>query len=127
MGSPDDRRYTQTHEWHKLEGDNVVIGLTRFAVDELTDITYVDITNRNGSIQAGDSFGEIESVKATSDLYCGVDGTVVDVNQEAIDHPEVVNADPFGKGWLIKVAAGDPGQLEGMMTADAYDKAHPSG
>ena len=79
MASPADRRYLESHEWHKAEGDLVVIGVSQFAVDELTDITYLDIKKKAGEIKAGQSFGEIESVKATSELYCGIDGTIVAV------------------------------------------------
>ena len=121
MASPDDRRYLETHEWHKLEGDVVTIGLSRFAVDELTDITYVEIAKTQGTIQAGEAFGEIESVKATSDLYVGVDGAVTSINQEVVDDPSIVNDDPYGRGWLIKVTVSNTEQLESLLTAQAYD------
>ena len=80
MASPNDRRYAPTHEWHKREGGFVIVGLSKFAVDELTDVTFVDIRKTSGNIKAGESFGEIESVKATSELYCGIDGTIVEIN-----------------------------------------------
>ncbi len=121
MASPDDRRYIETHEWHKLEADLVTIGLSRFAVDELTDITFVEIQRREGTIAAGEPLGEIESVKATSEIFCGVDGTVAEVNEAAIDDPSIINRDPFGAGWLVRVKPSDAGQLDGMMTAEAYD------
>jgi len=124
MASPDDRRYSETHEWHKQEDGVVVIGLSQFAVDELTDITFVEITHTQGPIKAGEPFGEIESVKATSELYTGIDGEVVAVNQEAMDEPAIINQDSFGKGWLIKVKPGNPSQLEAMMTASDYDQQH---
>lgn len=122
MASPDDRRYTETHEWHKIEGDHVTIGLTRFAVDELTDITYVDFAKPKGPIKAGESFGEIESVKATSELYSGIDGAVTAVNQAVVDNPVVINQDPFGQGWLIQIKPANPAQLEKLMTAQQYDQ-----
>ena len=121
MASPDDRRYLATHEWHKLEGDLVVIGISKFAVDELTDITYVDIVRTEGQIRAGETFGEIESVKATSDLYCGIDGDVVEVNEEAVDNPALINEDPFGKAWLIKVRPTDKAQVDDLMSGTEYD------
>ncbi len=121
MASPDDRRYRDTHEWHKLEDGLVVIGLSKFAVDELTDITYLDVIKTEGPIHAGEAFGEIESVKTTSDLYCGIDGTVVAVNEEAIDNPALINEDPFGQAWLIKVRPTDPAQLDALMSSDVYD------
>ncbi len=127
MASPDDRRYAETHEWHHPQGDTVVIGLTRFAVNELTDITFVDILKSDGQIKAGESFGEIESVKATSELYSGIDGEIVAVNDQAIDTPAVINEDPHDQGWLIKVKPADPAQLDKLMTAQQYDETHPDG
>lgn len=126
MASPDDRRYLETHEWHKLEGTTVTVGISRFAVDELTDITYVDITKAQGPIKAGESFGEIESVKTTSELYSGIDGNITAVNQEAIDNPAIINQDPHEKGWLIKIEASDPTQLESLLTAETYDQKCPT-
>ncbi len=121
MASPDDRRYASTHEWHKPDGDLVIVGISQFAVDELTDVTYVDIVKTEGEIKAGETFGEVESVKATSDLYCGIDGEIVEVNEAPIDDPTVINKDPFGEGWLIKVKPADPAQLDALMDATAYD------
>ena len=115
MASPDDRRYLDSHEWHKPEGDLVVIGVSQFAVDELTDVTYIEVS--------ADS-GEIESVKATSDLYCGIDGQVVEVNQAVIDEPALVNDDPFGGAWIIKVKPRDPAQVETLKSAADYDADH---
>lgn len=123
MASPTDRRYLQTHEWHKMEGDTVAIGISQFAVDELTDITFLDIKKTSGPIKAGESFGEIESVKATSEVYSGIDGEVVEVNQAVIDNPALINEDPYDKGWLIKVRPSDAGQLDKLLTAADYDKA----
>ncbi len=129
MGSPDDRRYIDTHEWHKLDGDAVTIGVSEFAVEELTDITFVQINRSSGPIKAGEAFGEIESVKATSELFAGIDGTVVAVNERAIEDPAVINQDPHGDGWLLKIKPEDPTQLDGLMSAAQYDAAigRPSG
>ena len=121
MASPADRRYLASHEWHKLDGNVVTIGVSQFAVDELTDITYVDFAKKSGTIKAGESFGEIESVKATSDLYCGVTGEVVATNQKVADDPSTVNRDPYGDGWLIKVKVSDTAQLNKLLAADQYD------
>lgn len=123
MVSPDDRRYADTHEWHKLEGNYITIGITKFAVDELTDITYVEITKSQQHISAGESLGEIESVKATSDIYSGVDGQVVEVNQEVINDPSIVNRDPYGQGWIVRITADDPSQIESLKTAGDYDQS----
>jgi len=122
MASPDNRRYSQTHEWHKLDGNVVTIGLTRFAVDELTDVTFVDITKQQGPVSSGQVFGEIESVKATSELYCGIDGVITTVNQEVIDNPQIINEDPFENGWLIKIETSDIDKLQTLMTAAEYDE-----
>lgn len=121
MPSPDDRRYLESHEWHKLEGDLVVIGISQFAVDELTDVTYVEVAKEDGSIDAGESFGEVESVKATSELYCGIAGEVVEVNQAVIDEPSLINDDCYGKAWLIKVKPSDPADLDGLLASADYD------
>ena len=126
MASPDDRCYLETHEWHKLQGTTVTIGISRFAVDELTDITYVDIPKPQGPIKAGEAFGEIESVKTTSELYSGIDGNITAINQEAIDNPAIINQDPHEKGWLIKIEASDPTQLESLLSADTYDQKYPT-
>jgi len=122
MGCPEDRRYLESHEWHKADGDLVVIGISQFAADELTDITYLEVTVREGDIKAGEQFGEIESVKTTTELYCGIDGEVVAVNQEAVDRPEIINADPFGQGWILKVRPAAESQLDSLLTAQEYDK-----
>jgi len=124
MPSPDDRRYLDSHEWHKLDGDVVTIGISQFAVDELTDITYLEIVKQSGPIAAGESFGEIESVKATSELYTGVEGEIVAFNQDAVDAPELVSQDPYDKGWIVKIKVSDPSQLDKLHSAADYDKAH---
>lgn len=124
MASPDDRRYLASHEWHKPEGDLIAIGISAQAVEELTDITYVEVTCADGPITAGDSFGEIESVKATSDLYCGIDGQVVAVNPEVLDNPAVINDDPYNRGWIIKIRPADPAALDQLLPASDYDARH---
>ena len=98
MSVPSDRRYLQTHEWHKLDGDTVTIGITQFAADELTDITYVAMPKVGDKLSANQRFGEIESVKATSDLYTGVSGTVAAVNDQLAKNPGLVNSDPYNCG-----------------------------
>jgi len=117
---PTDRRYQATHEWHKLDGDICTIGITKFAADELTDITYVDLPSVGGELMAGEPFGEIESVKATGDLTCGFSGVVTEVNEKLNDAPELVNEDPHGEGWMIKVKVSDASALESLLTAEAY-------
>ena len=120
MASPDDRRYLDTHEWHKPTDGVVEVGVSQFAVDELTDVTFVEVAVAEGRIAAGEAFGEIESVKATSDLICGIDGEVVEVNRDVIDNPASINDDAYG-AWLIRVKPDDAGQVEGLMSAADYD------
>ena len=123
MPAPTDRRYAETHEWHKQDGDIVTVGITQFAVDELTDITFVDLPNSGKKIEAGKRFGEIESVKATSELYSAIAGEVVESNQAVREDPSLVNQDPYTKGWLIKLKA--PGaNLSGLMTVEQYTAKH---
>lgn len=120
MSVPGDRKYSKTHEWFKLEGDVVTIGITKFAADELTDITYVQLPAKGAAIAAGKPFGEIESVKATSDLYSAIDGTVVDTNGRLDKEPELVNNDSFDAGWMIKMKCSDTSKLNALMDAAAY-------
>jgi glycine cleavage system H protein len=123
MSVPNDRRYLKTHEWHKREGDLVVVGITQFAADELTDITYVSLPKVGTKLSANARFGEIESVKATSDLYCGISGEVVAVNEALNSDPGTVNRDPFDAGWMIKLKPANAGELDGLLDAGAYEKA----
>ncbi len=122
MPIPQDRRYLQSHEWHQLNGDVVTIGITQTAADELTDITYVKLPSVGAKIGANSPFGEVESVKATSDLYSGVSGIVSAVNAELNANPGLVNTDPFGKGWMVKVKVTDAGQMDKLLSADDYLK-----
>ena len=120
MSAPKDLRYLQTHEWHRLEGDTVTIGITQFAADELTDITYVSLPKVGATIDANGRFGEIESVKATSDLYSGVAGTVTAVNSELGTEPGLVNRDPYGAGWMVKLKANDPADVNKLLSVEDY-------
>lgn len=120
MSAPDDRRYLASHEWHKPEGDLVVIGISQTAVDELTDITYLEVTTPTGTVTAGQTIGEIESVKATSELYTGIAGEVVEVNQDVLDNPALINDDCYGKGWILKIKPADIGTLDSLLSAADY-------
>ena len=122
MAVPKDRKYLQSHEWHQQTGDIVTLGITQIAADELTDITYVKLPAVGAKIAANATFGEIESVKTTSDLYSGVAGTVTAVNPELNSNPGLVNSDPFGKGWMIKVKVSDPNALAQLLSAEDYLK-----
>lgn len=121
MSTPQDRVYLPSHEWHKQEGDLVVLGISQFAVDELTDITYLEVLTREGSITQGQTIGEIESVKATSELYTGIDGEVVEVNDAALENPAVINEDPYEAGWILKIRPSTPAQLQSLLSAADYD------
>jgi len=123
MPAPNDRRYTESHEWHKQDGDTVTIGITQHAVDELTDITYVDLPAVGKKVSADSRFGEIESVKATAELNSAVSGEVIETNPALKEDPSLVNSDPYGKGWMIKVKA--PGaNLSALLSGEAYTSKH---
>lgn len=125
MSTPSDRKYLQTHEWHKQVGDLVEIGITLFAADELTDVTYVALPKVGTTLKAGARFGEIESVKATSDMYCGISGTVVEVNSALTADPGIVNREPYTTGWMIRVkpTAELAAEMAGLLDLPAYLKA----
>lgn len=125
MSAPNDRKYLETHEWHLADGDVVTIGITQLAADQLSDVTFVDLPAVGKSLKAGDVFGEIESVKATSELYTGVGGTIVEVNTVLEDQPELVNSDPFAGGWMIKIKAVDLKDLENLLNAELYAAKFP--
>ena len=112
-------KYSESHEWVKVEGNVAVIGVTDFAQKEMGDITYVDVPDVDDTFEAGEDFGALESVKASSDLYCPVSGKVVEVNEELEDAPEKVNEDAFA-AWIIKVEMSDASELDALMDAAAY-------
>src|SRR3954453_10487380 len=116
MNPPEDYRYLQTHEWHKLDGDTVTIGITQIAADELTDITYVSMPKVGDKIAKNGRFGEVESVKATSDLYSGVGGTVAAINADLASNPGLVNTDPYAKGWMIKLKADSAADVKSLLS-----------
>ncbi|MCC5821767.1 MAG: glycine cleavage system protein GcvH [Phycisphaerales bacterium] len=123
MANPTDRKYAESHEWHLVEGDTVTIGITEHAVDQLTDITFVEMKPAGTAVGAGDTIGEVESVKTTSDIYSGVAGEIVEVNEALNDSPELINSDPYGKGWLVKMKVSDASGLDKLLDASAYDRS----
>ncbi|MCH8270353.1 MAG: glycine cleavage system protein GcvH [Planctomycetes bacterium] len=125
MNVPADRRYSETHEWHMLKGDMLTLGLTQFAVDQLTDITFIEMMEVGTTFEAGDAVGEVESVKTTSDVYCAAPGAVVEVNAALVADPSLLNSDPFGEGWLVRIKVSDASPLDALMDAAAYIEAHP--
>jgi glycine cleavage system H protein len=118
---PKSLRYSKTHEWAYLTGDICTIGLTQFAVDQLTDIIYIDLPEVDDPVTVGESFGEIESVKAVSDLYSPVSGDVSAVNEKLETDPTLISSDPYGKGWLIKVKVEKGATLDHLMTLEQYE------
>ena len=122
MNVPADLKYTKDHEWIKVEGDVATIGITDFAQSELGDIVYVEIETEGESLDSEEVFGSIEAVKTVSDLFMPITGEVSEINEEIESNPEVINSDAYGKGWLIKVKIADSSQIDGLMSAEAYQE-----
>jgi glycine cleavage system H protein len=122
MNIPSDLRYAKSHEWIRVEGQMGTVGVTDFAQQELGDIVFVESPAQGASVSAGAAMGSVESVKAVSEVNSPASGTVAQVNAELADHPELLNTDPYGAGWLIKVSLSDAGEVAGLMDADAYAK-----
>jgi glycine cleavage system H protein len=120
MNLPEDLRYTKEHEWIRVEGDVAYVGITDFAQKELGDIVYVEIDTKGQEIQQNEIFGTVEAVKTVSDLFIPVTGTVLEVNELLTSNPELVNTDPYGKGWMIKMSITDTQQLESLLSANTY-------
>lgn len=123
MSNPSDRTYTETHEWLKVDGDVLTIGLTTYAVDQLTDVTFAEMQPVGTEVSPGDSVGEVESVKTSSDVYTPAGGEIIEVNEALESSPEMLNSDPFGEAWLVKVKIADRGNLDDAMDADAYSES----
>ncbi|KAA9349396.1 glycine cleavage system protein GcvH [Larkinella humicola] len=120
MNFPGELKYTQDHEWIRIEGDTAIVGITDFAQSELGDIVFVDITGVGQSLAKGDIFGSIEAVKTVSDLFLPVAGEVLEINPEVEKSPELVNDDPYGRGWIVKVKLTDGAETDDLMSAEAY-------
>jgi glycine cleavage system H protein len=120
MNFPENLRYTKDHEWIRLEGDTATIGITEFAQRELGDIVYVDIETAGKTLEAESVFGSVEAVKTVSDLFLPVSGTITQVNPALAATPELVNSDPYGEGWMIKMKVSDPASIQQLMDAKAY-------
>ncbi|WP_295021826.1 glycine cleavage system protein GcvH [uncultured Porphyromonas sp.] len=120
MNIPQELRYTKDHEWARLEGDVVYVGITDYAQGELGEIVYVDVTTEGENLSAEEVFGSIEAVKTVSDLLLPIEGEILEVNSELEDSPELVNSDPYGKGWLVKIKPANADDVEGLLSADDY-------
>jgi glycine cleavage system H protein len=117
--------YTESHEWVKEEGDTVTIGISDYAQCQLKDVVYVELPEVGSEFKKGDSIGVVESVKTVADIYSPVSGKVLETNLALKDHPQFINEDPFGKGWIVKIAIRDKGDLKGMLSAKDYKKSLP--
>ena len=117
----EDLKFDKEHEWLRVEGDVATIGISDYAQDQLGEVVYLDLPSAGDSVIAGETFGEIESVKSVSELYSPVSGEVVEVNEDIDGAPESVNSDPYGSGWMIKVRLADPSQLDSLMSAEEYE------
>ena len=120
MSIPAELKYTQDHEWIRVEGDVITVGVTDFAQGELGDVVFVEIETEGESLDKGETFGTVEAVKTVSDLFMPVGGEVIEFNEGLADDPELVNKDPYGEGWMIKIKVADTAELADLMDADAY-------
>ena len=120
MKVPTDRKFSETHEWFLVDNDVVTMGITQYAADELTDITYVELPEVGDHYDQGEAYGVVESVKAASDVYMPATGEILAINADLEDAPEIVNKDPYGKGWFVRIKLDDASELDGLMDAGAY-------
>ena len=120
MNIPPELRYSTDHEWVRVEGNLVTIGITEFAQDALGDVVFVEIPERGSAVAAGDSFTEVESTKSVSDIYAPVTGSIAEVNEALEAAPELLNSDPYGEGWICRIEFSDPSELDGLLDADGY-------
>lgn len=122
MEFPKDLRYTKEHEWVRMEGNVATIGITDHAQDSLGDIVYLELPSDGAAVTKDETFGVVESVKAVSDLYSPISGTVIEINDALVDSPEVINGDPYGDAWMLKVEMSSPAEIKDLLTADEYKK-----
>jgi glycine cleavage system H protein len=120
MNIPDNLKYTSDHEWIKVNGEEALIGITEFAQKELGDIVFIEVETEGETLATGDAFGTIEAVKTVSDLFMPINGEILEFNAELESNPEIVNKDPYGEGWIIKLKISDLSELDGLLDADAY-------
>ena len=124
MSTPSDCRVSDTHEWFRVNGSTVTMGITQHAADALTDITYVEMKSAGTAVSAGGTVGEVESVKTTSEIYSVAAGKIIEVNADAARDPSLLNSDPYGKGWLVKLEVGDASAILALPNGADYDKKH---
>ncbi len=121
MNVPAELKYTKEHEWIRVEGDVAFVGITEYAQSELGEIIYIEVETVGENIASGEVFGTVEAVKTVSELFMPVDGEVLELNSALEDAPELVNNDPYGEGWMVKVALSDPSQIENLLSASEYE------
>jgi glycine cleavage system H protein len=117
---PEDLKYHREHDWARVEGDTATVGITWYAQDALGELVHFEPPEQGGSLAKDESYGEVESVKAVSDLISPLSGEIIEVNQAVVDAPETVNEDPYGGGWLVKIRLSEPGEVDGLLDAEAY-------
>jgi len=122
MDNPIDRKYTKDHEWIKIDGETVILGITNFAQDQLTDVVFVELPEVGKQIEQNGNLCVVESVKSVSDIFSPISGEIVEVNKELVNSPALINNDPFEDGWIVKLKVKDEKDLEQLMTAEEYDK-----
>jgi glycine cleavage system H protein len=121
VSSPTDLRYTRDHEWVRVDGDDATVGITQYAADQLGDIVFVELPDTGRDLEEAKPFGVVESVKAVSDLFAPLSGTVTSTNEALASAPELVNNDPYGAGWMIKISVADAAQIDDLLDGEAYD------
>jgi len=122
MNFPDNLRYTKDHEWLRIENNEAYVGITSFAQSELGDIVYIDIDSEGEQLEKEEVFGSVEAVKTVSDLFMPINGEVLEFNEKLEDNPELINSDPFGEGWIIKISVSDVSDLENLLSSADYEK-----
>ena len=122
MNFPEELKYTKDHEWLRVEEDNVYVGITAFAQGELGDIVFVDVDTVGEELEKEEVFGSVEAVKTVSDLFMPINGEVLAFNEKLEDEPELINSDPYGEGWIIKISASDVSELDSLLSAESYKK-----
>jgi len=120
MNFPEELKYTKDHEWLRVEEDNVYVGITEFAQGELGDIVFIDVDTEGEELEKEEVFGSVEAVKTVSDLFMPINGEVLAFNEKLEDEPELINSDPYGEGWIIKISASDVSELNSLLSADSY-------
>ena len=122
MSFPNDVKYTKDHEWLRIDGDEAFVGITHFAQSELGDIVFIDVDTEGESLEKEEVFGSVEAVKTVSDLFMPINGEVLEFNKNLEDNPELINSDPYGEGWIIRVSVSNTDELEELLTSDDYKK-----